>query len=378
MKIAHISDTHIGCQALGRMDGSGMNQREQDVLRSFEECLECIEREDPDLVLHTGDVFDKVRPPNYSLVRVFELLLDFQKRRMGRPLILLAGNHETPKVAGQRCILDLYKNLRGVEVISDNARSVYFKELDCNVVGIPDSALSSGGKLEFEPKGSARFNILMMHGVETHLPARVSHFDAKVLLADAWTYIALGDYHVYKQYADNCCYAGSTEFTSTDPWSETTVPKGWVLFDTETGKHELKSCGTRKVLDLPVIDASGKAAAEVMAEAERNAAWTDDELPIVRQRVSNLQPAVRRELDMRVVGALKRRALDYRWEYVNEPAATHEAASESLKRQTIEGEWLAHMEAATLPPEVRRERVVETGLKLLEEEKDEAKHAEAV
>jgi exonuclease SbcD len=75
MRIAHLSDVHLGYRAYSRTNEHGMNQREYDVLQAFRRALRAIRDAEPDLVLITGDLFHAVRPPNSSLIAAFQSLL---------------------------------------------------------------------------------------------------------------------------------------------------------------------------------------------------------------------------------------------------------------------------------------------------------------
>src|ERR1044072_8074904 len=99
MKLAHISDTHLGYFAYGKTSQGKLNQREVDVVGTFKKCLDSILERDPDIVVHSGDFFHVVRPSNYSLIAAYKLLSAFQAKRMGRPFVIIGGNHDTPQSA---------------------------------------------------------------------------------------------------------------------------------------------------------------------------------------------------------------------------------------------------------------------------------------
>ncbi|HRU11914.1 MAG TPA: DNA repair exonuclease, partial [Methanomassiliicoccales archaeon] len=96
MRIAHVADTHVGFTAYRRTDPeTGMNQREVDVYRAFERLVDSLIAKRPDAVLHSGDLFDSVRPSNRALSVVLEQLLRLS--REGIPIVLIAGNRSTPR-----------------------------------------------------------------------------------------------------------------------------------------------------------------------------------------------------------------------------------------------------------------------------------------
>ena len=85
MKLLHTSDWHLGAK-LGRHD------RAPDHLEALKGLLEVAESTCPDLILHTGDLFDASRPPYEAL--------QLGVRALGRlakvaPTVVIAGNHDS-------------------------------------------------------------------------------------------------------------------------------------------------------------------------------------------------------------------------------------------------------------------------------------------
>ena len=88
MKLLHTSDWHLGAK-LGRVD------RAPDHQIAIRGLLEIAETERPDLILHTGDLFDAYRPPYDALERGVRALGRLAKVA---PTVVLAGNHDSPKL----------------------------------------------------------------------------------------------------------------------------------------------------------------------------------------------------------------------------------------------------------------------------------------
>lgn len=86
MKILHTSDWHIG-KRLGRHDRMA---EFHDVLG---EVATVADERDVDLVLVSGDVFDRPIPPVDALALGIETLLRLAERR---PVVVVAGNHDSP------------------------------------------------------------------------------------------------------------------------------------------------------------------------------------------------------------------------------------------------------------------------------------------
>ena len=85
MKVLHTSDWHLGAK-LGRHD------RAPDHLEALKGLLDIAEAARPNLILHTGDLFDASRPPYEAL--------QLGVRALGRlakvaPTVVIAGNHDS-------------------------------------------------------------------------------------------------------------------------------------------------------------------------------------------------------------------------------------------------------------------------------------------
>jgi len=365
MTIAHLSDTHLGFRAYGRTTPAGLNQREADVMATFEACLDAILARDPDVVVHAGDLFHVVRPSNATIVRTFQAFTRFQSLRGGKPLILIGGNHDTPRSSDSGNILRLFEGIPGLRLVPHRVETLDFPDLDLEVMAVPSPALSRDERPEYVPTLGRRHAILTLHGMARQaLPAH-GEFDVSQTRHDAWTYVALGDYHTFQAYGANVAYAGSTDFASTNIWEEATLhEKGWLWFDTEVGRLEHVPLATRAVIDLPILDAQGLGKEEVEARLRENAVW-DAEMPIVRQRVANLAPSLRGKLDPSVAKEIAQRALNYQLQLLRTTAVLPER--ETTRVVTLEDQWRAHADTVALPRDVDRGALRERGLSLLKE-----------
>lgn len=98
MKILHTSDWHLGAR-LGRHD------RLTDQRSALRGLLSITEDAEPDLILHTGDVFDSLRPPYEAL----QLGVQALARLAGiAPTVVVCGNHDSPQ------LLKVIHNLAGM------------------------------------------------------------------------------------------------------------------------------------------------------------------------------------------------------------------------------------------------------------------------
>ncbi|HTQ11641.1 MAG TPA: metallophosphoesterase [Fimbriimonadaceae bacterium] len=368
MKIAHISDTHLGYYAYGKTAQGRMNQREVDVCATFRRCLDAIAARDPDLVIHSGDFFHVVRPSNYSLIAGYKMLAQFQHKRMGKPFVIIGGNHDTPQSAESANILDLFRDIEGVSVETGSA--VVVETAAAGVLCVSHKSLASGENVSWAPPSSTGTKILAVHGILDTIQqqTKVESFDFALGDArpDEWDYIALGDWHVHQTFGPNICYAGSTDFTSTSIWEEASRAKGWVWFDTDVREIEFVPVQTRRVIDLAPIDALDLTAEQLGAKLIENANWKDEEMPIVRQRVLNVHAETRRELPLSIVRDLQARALYYRPD-LRPPAAISATGDSEGRAASLESCWQTHIDASPFPAEIDKPKLRQLGLDLLQE-----------
>ncbi len=234
MHILHFSDTHLGYQAFERVNDAGINAREQDVYDAFERVVDRILDLKPDLVIHSGDFFHRPSPSNRALTFGLE-----QLRRIGQadiPIVIIAGNHETPKTIYNSPILRALRTLDHVfPIFGEQWETVEFGNVA--VHGVPHindnrTLLSELERLEPIPD---KFNVLMLH---TSLGKRylMEEYGEQVFPAEFETklagfqYISLGHWHDRQAVGLHPCawYSGSTErFSDTEISSE----KGFLLLD---------------------------------------------------------------------------------------------------------------------------------------------------
>src|SRR4030042_3768912 len=90
MRILHTSDWHVGKRP-GRFD------RIEEHLAAVSRVADIASAEHIDLVVHSGDVFDRPMPPVEALrVALTGLVLLSDEGR--RPVVVVAGNHDSPEL----------------------------------------------------------------------------------------------------------------------------------------------------------------------------------------------------------------------------------------------------------------------------------------
>ena len=372
MKIAHFSDTHLGYSRYGRRDGRGLNQRLVDVVETFQRVLDSILSFDPEVVVHAGDFFDKERPSNLVIVSAYRRLARFQKDRGGKPLVIIAGNHDSPKSADAANILGIFGEhepseyaIPGVYVVTGHARRIVIPEIKLECLCLPWSANFDEVDVRAEDRNNTC--VVVAHGLESSLNLPGATLSMSRMNYTEWDYVALGDYHIEKVLADNVHYCGSTDYTSSNFWDEG-LQKGWKLFDSETREVRFVPVEPmRGWVPLPPIEAAGLSGEEIGLRMQANAHWEEDTFPIVRQVVNNCDPVARAEVPHAVRAELHQRALHYQLDMFLAPKDGKESAEALPRGATLSDDWQVFATQRQLTLSVDRDEFVETGHRLIKE-----------
>ncbi|MCU0621560.1 MAG: metallophosphoesterase [Gemmatimonadales bacterium] len=103
MKLAHLADPHLGIRQYHRLTPAGINQREADVANAFRAAIDDVIAVRPDAVVVAGDLFHAVRPSNAAIVFAFRQFQRLREALPAAPVVLIAGNHDTPRRSTSRC-----------------------------------------------------------------------------------------------------------------------------------------------------------------------------------------------------------------------------------------------------------------------------------
>lgn len=382
MRIAHIADLHLGFRAYHRLTPRGVNVREADVAAAFQQAVGEVVALRPDVVLVAGDVFHTVRPSNTAIAAAFRQFSVLAERLPGVPVVLIAGNHDSPRSADTGNILTLFREIEGIVVVAEDAETVRLPGLEASVLCLPHNVLARSEALPaLEPDPTVRTNLLMLHGTVAGATAEekiryVSEYggvavEDTVLGPERWDYVALGHYHIATELTPNMWYAGGIERTSTNIWAEAEGEKGWLLFDTETRRADFHPVATRAVLDLPRFSARGLTAAEVdeRIQAAVEAVPGGIEAKILRLVVSDLPRVVARELNHRRIRDYKAEALHFHLDARPPEIRRVVGSGAPLRRQTLAEQVESYLSKHYTPTQegVRRETLVALARRYLEQ-----------
>jgi DNA repair exonuclease SbcCD nuclease subunit len=384
MKLAHLADLHLGFRQFDRQTPKGANQREADVALAFSRAVDDLLDQRPDLVVFAGDIFHSVRPTNSAILFFFQQL---QRIRVGlpdAPVILVAGDHDTPRTSETGSILKLYEAV-GAEVVIDAPRRLVYPKLDCAVLAVPSQALLAPDRPALRPeRGGPTLNVLVTHvQYETIGEARgtMDYGGALVgpedLAPSLWDYVALGHYHVAHEVWPNAWYAGSLEYLPLNPWGQLQdeakcgrAGKGYLLVDLPGSRVHFRPIQlARRHIELEPIHGAGLTAKQLdekIAEAVRTAKPAIDG-NVVRLLVWDVARATAHDLDHQGIRAFKARALHFQLDLRRPEERYHVGVGAPARRQTLPETVRDFLSRRLLDADVPRDEFVETGVAYVEQ-----------
>jgi exonuclease SbcD len=386
MRFVHISDSHLGATGFSRrLSPSGFNQREEDICNVFSSAVGQIIQLKPNFVLHTGDLFHTVRPTNRIINFTIRQILRITES--GIPLVIISGNHDTPK---QRSVGSVFSFF---EVLSPLLHPVYRNQYEqINLKGAAIHAIPhcldqedlkgelakidiSHGLRTMDYGREVASNILMLHGVVAGIPEFSMGELAEQEIPSSYLkmpfdYVALGHYHRFCQVEPMVYYAGSTERLS---MSELGQDKGFLEVDLNSKEIKFHSVPARDMIELTNIHARELNPEQVLLEIEKEIGTEDITEKIVRLKVKEIPEDVYNSLDFRMISELKSKAFhfDLKFEKKEEKAA-EQSGQTSIGKLNREFE---HFLSQTAVENLNKDRLLEMGLAYLTAESEEQEEA---
>jgi len=236
MRIAHISDTHLGYRQFQ------LDERENDLYEAFKQAVDKAIEERVDILIHSGDLFDSPTPPIKALY-VFKNVLRRINAKMRFYCVL--GDHDRPKRRGMppHKLFDL--RVLGVAELE-------WEEVD----GVLIAGISNmrGRMVEFLRQEIGKFesiaekyrnSILVAHqAIDRYLPFEGNYELKEDELPRNATYYAFGHIHsrqVTRFGKGFFAYAGATEILKRDDISSWRRDgKGFFIVDIEGDEPEVQ------------------------------------------------------------------------------------------------------------------------------------------
>ena len=218
MRIAHLSDTHIGYSQYN------LAERRKDFFLAFTQAIERIIEEQVDIVVHSGDLFESSQPDINSLSVVINSLKLLKDK--GIPFVAIMGNHDRVLRKGKMPPHKILEELGLLTFIGGGKPwgSVVVKDLF--IAGIHfapklymEHVLNEGVLNRFsEEAASFSGSLFLFHqGVDIYLPFESAFEISLSDLPPGFSYYAGGHIHIFakeKVFDGLFSYAGATEFRS--------------------------------------------------------------------------------------------------------------------------------------------------------------------
>jgi len=319
MKFLHIADTHLGYSAYRKVTEEGINQREMDAYDAFKQFIDYAIKSKPDLIIHAGDLFDSVRPNNRAITFAIKQIIRLSKEKI--PLIVIAGNHEHPKLKETGHIFSIFDHMDHVyPVYNAKYETLSFKINDEKIMvhAIPQCELKTQFNEELKkprPDKTANYNIFVSHGAVTGIKVfSMNEFNELIIptevLGKNFDYIALGHYHRFSKLANNAFYSGSTErFTFTDAPDE----KGFLELELFNGKlkHNFIELKNRPMMDPKPIKCSNLKLDEIMKKIKETVIEIEPNEKTFRITLEGIPVHIYRGLDFGEIRKLSSEAIHY-------------------------------------------------------------------
>lgn len=371
IRFIHFSDTHLGAMDCDKSDpATGLNIREQDLYGVFNHVIDHALRSRPDFVVHAGDLFDAAHPGNRALCTALE---GFGRlSRAGIPSIIIAGNHDTPRIPAKGNVLRALRVLPNVHAIYDGEyQRIELGPVTVHAVGDAPTTDGLVAALKNVQPVDGRKNVLVLHAGTSEYSKDIHsgefnehHIPHELLLRFAgFDYIALGHYHRHMPVRGtrNAYYSGSTERLS---FNEAKNTPGFVEVSLDPLQVRHVPTPARPMIDLGALDCRGKSHAQILqAVSETVAGRIRDAL--ARLRLTRLSPTAYQALDFAALRELTKDALDFRMEYVFEAQEGRSPGPAMTRVATLSEEFARFLENAELAPGYDRERLKTLGLKFI-------------
>ena len=317
VRFVHLADTHLGYSAYRKIDSDGINLREKDIYKAFIAAIDYILEKKPDFVIHTGDLFDSVRPTNRAITIALEQLLRLSKARI--PTIIIAGNHETPKLKETGHIFRLFEHLDYIYPVYRGAEKIDL-EVDgkkISIHAIPhcrEKEDFSESLKSAAPDSSSDYNILVTHGaIQAIQVFKMNEFNEYIipisLISKGFDYVALGHYHGFTRIKNNIVYSGSTERMS---FSESKEQKG--IVDVRISSSTITDfvpLPTRNMIEIGPIDCKDLKPREIIERIKEKIGNRDFRDSIVRLSLTNVDPAIYKSIDFSSINNIFSRAMHF-------------------------------------------------------------------
>lgn len=331
LKIAHISDIHIGYSSGKKKDETTkVNLRELDGYNALNECLDSIIEQKPDIVLCTGDFFHSPNPSIYTLVEGQKALSKLVEAKI--PFYNIAGNHDAT---------DSVKDVPANRILHSPALHLYSYVEPYVKVELKDNVVlhlvshhhysDQRNTMDILKPIEGKFNILCTHGscfdpfLDAMLHSEASPREVIIpedILKLNWDYILLGHIHERgwvgsaDQKTDttgNKIFYGGSLIRRGFSDKECPLGRGWTMWTIENSqmKPTFYNVQQRTQLD-EMIFCDRKSPIDIEKEIKERFQKIDlSEIPIVRFTLVDLTNIQKMQIDWKKFAEYTSRCLTF-------------------------------------------------------------------
>jgi len=311
MKICHFSDSHLGAGENHPKRGvTGLTLRQEDIINSFIEAVDKIIAIKPDVCIHSGDLFDSVRPLNRIMAIAAEQLHRLTEEH-DIPTVIISGNHDAPKQPHIGAAIEVFTQIDNLYISAGRGLQV-FEILGSKFFALPHCLTTAIQIEELDkcvPDSNAKFNILIAHGIAAGMPefsmAELGELEIPLKVMDRFDYTALGHFHNHCRVSSRAYYAGSTERLSQ---AEREAAKGFIEIDIEPFHIMFHKVRCREMVSIQTINAVGKRGDELAEILRGKVESLDSSDKIVRVKVEGVTEETLRTIPADVINELKRKS----------------------------------------------------------------------
>jgi len=245
MRFLHTSDWHLGKRPVGGV-GEFSNTRFNDYFESAKWVVKKAIEEKVDLILISGDIFDRSSISPEMLYRTEEI---FETVKGKIPVFVIEGNHD--RSLSEDSWVDFLEKKGYLSILNsyDDGKIEFKTFKGYNFYGLPYlGPLTEETLKDFMKKINTKNNILIIHtaiGSQEYLPGTVGK-EVIDVLGQKFTYIAGGHFHSYYTYPKENPFffiPGSPEYFDLYERDQ----KGVIIYDTDSRKFKFIPSKKRSV-----------------------------------------------------------------------------------------------------------------------------------
>lgn len=361
MKILQISDLHIDSKMETNFSLAQSKQRNNEILVTFENLFDVLEKENYQAMMIVGDMFDTKKMSSKSFSYIIELI----KKHNSKMFFYVSGNHDS-----EADIINECENLPSNLKIFDEDFSTYNLSEKVTIGGMK---LTHSNSVTLEKDinfNKENINILMLHGELTKVANKANNETIYIndLKNKNIDYLALGHIHSYSSgKIDSRCtyaYSGCLEPRGFDEFGD----KGYISLEIneETGKvnHKFIKFAMRTFYDINVDISNLQSSRDILDAIYENIKHVSNKDIIKVTLLGKYDENLTKGLDL-IESELSRK---YFYVKVVDKSKLKISIEDYKSNFTLKGIFIRQVLESKKIPEELKDEIILTGLKALEKE----------